>query len=259
MIRIKEAFTDMAETLRRVFQAPPSHAAALPFPRPIQGSALLLEATVREIAHRFLPLPSTAKLLTEPPLGVADVVLQATLQAEDGWSRWASGTQVCEMPVFKVGGCARVAVPPLPRSAAIRRTELGGFRVSLRAQREWIGSPATRGGSVAMGRPATYQALNVVLGLPIAIQGQAFQNLPKALGMRYTLGLVRATGENIRTLDILGVYLIPKKGVKTLRHDTQTGRVLLELGAEASGAPRAPFILARKKDDRSYVSSFVED
>jgi hypothetical protein len=256
---LKAAFADMAETLRRVFQAPPSRSVPTAFPEPAQGSTLLLESSAKEVPYRFLPSPRTSELLSAPTIGMEATSFQAVLQAEDSFSRWASGAVVCEMPVFQAGGCARVGVPPLPRNAATRRVEPASFRVSLRAFREWVAAPSTRGGSPAIPAPVARQALNVALGLPIAVSGQSFPSLSKALGMRYTLQLVRATGENIRNLDILGVYQIPKKGVKGLRHDPRTGRVLLDLGAEASGAPRASFILAMKKDDRSYVSSFVED
>jgi hypothetical protein len=83
--------------------------------------------------------------------------------------------------------------------------------------------------------------------------------LPKALNMRYTFQLVKTTGENIRNLDVLGVYPVPTKGVTSLRHDARTGRILVNLGPEAVGASRGRFILARKKDDRSFVSCFVEE
>jgi hypothetical protein len=98
-----------------------------------------------------------------------------------------------------------------------------------------------------------------VLRLPIAIAGADFQKLPRALNMRYGFQLVKASGENIRNLDVLGVFSIPTKGVTSLRHDAQTGRILVNLGAEAIGAPRGRFILARKKDDHGFVSCFVEE
>ena len=259
MIRLKEAFSDMAETLRRVFQDPPSRGVPVAFPDPGQGSVVVLGVSAREVPYRFVLSSKSSPLLPAPVLGTGQVLFQAALLTEDSWNRWASGAKACEMPVFKVGGCARVGVPPLPRSAPVRQAEISSFRVSSRALRNRFDAPSVRGGAPAFPSPAARQALNLVLGLPIAISGQSFQSLPKAIGMRYTLQLVRASGENIRNLEILGVYSIPKKGVKGLRHDPKTGRILLDLGAEASGAPRAPFILARKKDDRSYVSSFAED
>jgi hypothetical protein len=77
--------------------------------------------------------------------------------------------------------------------------------------------------------------------------------------MRYTLKLVRETGENIRNLEVLGLYRIPTRGTRQINHQAATGRLLVSLGPEAVGAPRAPFILARKKDDDSIVCCFVEE
>ena len=77
--------------------------------------------------------------------------------------------------------------------------------------------------------------------------------------MRYTLQLVRATGENIRNLEVLGLYRIPAKGTRQVDHDPVTGRLLVTLDADAVGSRRAPFILARRKNDASIVCSFVEE
>lgn len=259
MIRFKEAFTDMAETLRRVFQDPQAHSMPVDLSGPAQGAMDLLESKGLEPPYRFQPVLKAAERLPDPRLLGEPVSFLPQLRAEDSWGRWSSGAVVCEMPVFSPGGCTRVGVPPLPRSASVRRVETVSFRASAQACREWIADPEVRGGCPSLGWPGTRQALNLALGLPISVQGQPFQQLSKALGMRYTLQLVKASGENIRNLDILGIYLIPQQGVRSLKHDPRTGRVLLELGAEASRSPRAPFILARKKDDRSYVSCFVED
>ena len=110
-----------------------------------------------------------------------------------------------------------------------------------------------------MAPPRVRRDLETVLALPIAIPGEDFRKLPRALNMRYTFQLVKATGENIRNLEVLGVYLVPVRGVASLRHDARTGRILVNLGPEAVGAPRQRFLLARKKDDRGFVSCFVEE
>ena len=77
--------------------------------------------------------------------------------------------------------------------------------------------------------------------------------------MRYSLQLVRGTGENVRNLEVLGLFQIPSKGVVDLRHDPRQGRLLIQLESSAIKAPRAPFILARRRDDGALVSCFVED
>lgn len=259
MIRFREAVTDAAETLRRLFRDPPCHAVSTLLPVPPQGFVTILRAMVQTPPYRFAPSTLPVRLLHEARSRPEAMEFSPRLQQEEAWTRWAAGAVVCEMPVFTAGGCSRLDVTPLPRNAASRKLELPPLRISLRPYREWLRTPPTRGGSVGFKAPSSHQALDQILGLPIAIAGQDFQSLSKALGMRYTLQLVRISGENIRNLEVLGVFRIPKKGVQALRHDAKTGRLLVELGMEASGASRAPFILARKKDDRSYVSCYLED
>jgi hypothetical protein len=97
-----------------------------------------------------------------------------------------------------------------------------------------------------------------MLSMPVPFQGESIQRLPKGLWMRYSFELVRRTGENVRNLEVLGLYHIPRKGVTDLRHDQKSSRILLRLEASALKAARAPFILARRKDDGALVSCFVE-
>jgi hypothetical protein len=99
----------------------------------------------------------------------------------------------------------------------------------------------------------------MVRALPVAITGEDLGKLSKALLMRYTLQLVRATGENVRNLEMLGLYRVPSKGARQIRHEPSTGRLLVEMGMEAAGAGRVPFVLARRKDDGSVVYCFAEE
>lgn len=257
--RFKDAVSDVAETVRRAFHDPPCRSIPTRFVHPGTASIGLLETTCNPVAYRF-----------EPEIGIQDLLFQTVIQGEtmpfearicreDAWAAWATGPKVCEMPVFRVGNCGRLAVPPLPRSVPVHSLGLPTFRISSRFIRDAIVVPAVRGFSLRLTLPKVRRDLEAVLGLPIAIMGEDFQRLPRALNMRYTFQLVKATGENIRNLDVLGVFPVPVKGVTSLRHDTRTGCILVNLGSEAIGAHRGRFILARKKDDRSFVSCFVEE
>ncbi|HCZ34037.1 MAG TPA: hypothetical protein DHV93_11660, partial [Holophagaceae bacterium] len=101
--------------------------------------------------------------------------------------------------------------------------------------------------------------LETMLTLAVPFQGEDVHRLPKGLWMRYSLQLVRGTGENVRNLEVLGLFRIPRKGVADLRHDARQGRILLRLEPAALAAARSPFVLARRKDDGALVSCFVED
>jgi hypothetical protein len=187
------------------------------------------------------------------------MVFQGRIQAEEAWSRWADGATILEMPVFLIGGQRRVEVPPLPRRPDCRRIEVERFRTSGRSHQEIFCRPAVRGGSPELAGAVVRGGLELAMSFPIAIQGQDVQTLPKAQWMRYSLQLVKSTGENIRNLEVLGLYRIPSRGVGGMRHDARSGRLMLELGREAAGASRLPLILARRRDDRTLVSCFLEE
>lgn len=257
--RFKDAVSDVKETVRRAFSDPACQSVAMGLPRPGLGLVPRLEARAQAAPYALEAVVGDEELAMEARLASEAVSFEARLSREEGWAQWASGAKVCEMPVFRSGGCSRLAVPPLPRKAECRRSELPPFRADVRALREVLPRPGVRTGSPRLEAPKVLQDLRRVLGLPIAIAGEDLQKLPRAIGMRFTLQLVKATGENIRNLDVLGVFLVPEKGVSSLRHDARTGRILLELNTEAVGCRRKRFILARKKDDRQYVSCFVED
>jgi len=257
--RFKDAVSDMAETIRRAFQDPPCRTVSTPFAAPGTAALRSLEAACRGVVYAFEP-GIGSPVLTFPALIRQEAMgMAARLCREDAWAAWAAGAKVCEMPVFLTSQCSRLAVPALPRTVPVRNLGLPPFRTSCRAFREVFRTPGVQACPSRLGAPRVRRDLETVLALPIAIPGEDFQKLPRALNMRYTFQLVKATGENIRNLDVLGVYLVPVSGVASLRHDARTGRILVNLGPEAIGAVRKRFLLARRKDDRAFVSCFVED
>jgi hypothetical protein len=143
-----------------------------------------------------------------------------------------------------VGVAGRVVAPARPAVARLH---------------EPLARPGTRRLDPALSRGTALCSLEAAFAQALAIRGEDIQHLPKGLWMRYSLQLVRETGENVRNLEVLGLFRIPRKGVGELRHDPRLGRILLRLDPAAAGAARAPFILARRKDDGTLVSCFVED
>ena len=257
--RFRNAVSDVAETIRRTFQDPPCRAVETRFNRPGASTIRLLETTCIPVGYRFEPGLRAQDLQFLAVLQGEAMAFEARLCREDAWAAWAAGAKVCEMTVFRAGNCSRLAIPPLPRSVPVTNVSLPPFRTSSRFLREAVVPPVVRSLSPRLSPPKVNRALEAVLGLPIAISGEDLQKMAKALNMRYTFQLVKATGENIRNLEVLGVYPVPVKGVTSLRHDARTGRILVNLGPEAIGARRGRFILARKKDDHSFVSCFVEE
>jgi hypothetical protein len=257
--RLTDAVSDLKETLRQVFRDPPSHGLDPALAAVRAKGARPLEAAARVPEYALAVVPVCPRLAFQGAVLAPAMAFQGRLQAEEGWARWAAGAKVCEMPVFSAGAQRRVEVPPLPRRPACQRVAPESYRTACRGLEAHFQRPGVRGGSPELEVPGVRSGLELALGLPIAIQGQDVQTLPKAQWMRFSLQLIKATGENIRNLEVLGLYRIPTRGVASMRHDAKTGRLLLELTRDASGAARQCFLLARRKDDRTLVSCFLEE
>jgi len=256
---LREAMSDMAETIRRVFHAPETRSPSMLIAGPPSAKVPTLGATVLAPAYRFEP-----RVGVEPPFGLAreatePMTWNPALKAEPGWGAWTTDTAVCRLPLFQAEQCRQLPVPALPSRAVSRRAALEGF--TFRARSGWQVLPAPPVGAIRTRwtPPEVHGGLAAVLALPMAVSPEDLTRLSKAVWMRYTLQLVRATGQNIRNLEILGLYQIPAKGTRQVRHEPATGRLLVTLGPEAAKAPRTPFILARQKDDNAVVCCFVEE
>lgn len=257
--RVKDAMADAAETLRRAFAGlKVTELAPEPFTSRSHGSAAL--AADPRVG---LEVPATAcremRLLREAVEGQALQPFHAELQAEAGWARWGSEAKVLRMTPLEGGAAARVAVPPLPRRAAVLGRLEPPARPVARRLLEPLAKTGARRMDPGLGSAVAMSGLEAMLSLAVPIQAEDIQHLPKGLWMRYSLQLVRGTGENVRNLEVLGLFRIPSKGVADLRHDPVHGRILVRLESSALRVPRAPFILARRKDDGSLLSCFVED
>ena len=259
MGRLREAVSDAAETLRRVFRSPAVHGGGTGLPAFGVRQAPPLEALGRGPAWALEPRTGEAPLALPALAGQASLAWRPALRGEEGWMHWAEEARVCAMPVFPPGAQARLEVPPLPRRPVARPLRAEAFLSRVRALRDPLRPPATRREEAAFAPPVVHADLPLALGLPVAVAGEDPQALPRAVAMRYSLQFVRQTGENIRNLELLGIYRIPRKGVRELRHDARSGRLLLTLGPEALRAQRGPFMLARRRDDRSLVSCFLEE
>ena len=257
--KVRDAVTDAAETLRRLFSDPPV--------RGVQAGRFDAQArggVAPAAAARSGLEPLAAAGAAMPPLVEAARLrelepFQARLRSEEGWARWGAEATVLRMAPLVPGLADRVAVPPLPARAEVRGRHDPLARPATRRSAEPLPSPASRRVEPALAGGGSRQGLEAVLQLAVPVQGEDIQRLPKGLWMRYSLQMVRATGENVRNLEVLGLYHLPRKGVADLRHDARRGRILVRLESEAVKAPRVPFILARRKDDGALLSCYLEE
>ena len=257
--RVKDAMSDAAETLRRTFAGLNVVAVA---PEPFLPRSRTCPALVVEARGSLEPPVADCRamhLLSQAVEGRGLEPFHAELQAESGWARWGVEAEVVRMTPLEGGLTARIAVPPLPRKAkALGRLEPPA-RPAIRRGLTSLALPGIRRLEPALGTVSAQSGLGTMLSLAVPIQGENIQRLAKGLWMRYSLQLVRGTGENVRNLEVLGLFRIPRTGVADLRHDPRQSRLLVRLEPSALKAVRAPFILARRKDDGVLVSCFVED
>lgn len=256
---LRGAVSDLAETLRRVFRDPPSAGVDLALARPGTGTVPFPSAQAQAPSFRLeAEVGRVPTLEPRPPLEES-FTFEARLNQEEGWADWEAGARICVLPLLQAEGCARLEVPGLPRRAETKAVRPEAFRTRSRMGLEALPGIRSEAAGWSIPAPRARRALEHALALPLSFQSEDIPKISKALWMRYTLKLVKETGQNIRNLEVLGLYRIPRSGTRSINHQAATGRLLVTLGPEAQGSPRSPFILARRKDDGSIVCSFVED
>ncbi|MDR3669425.1 MAG: hypothetical protein P4L36_01190 [Holophaga sp.] len=256
--RLRAAMSDLAETIRRVFQPPASHPVPVTWTTPFQGAIPPLDAALGQPFSPCEVLPRQGDLLNAGVPVTAPLAFVPVVGGEPGWATWETAAKLCELPLFQPGNGTRLEVPALPRRVATRQEPVRAMAARVRSGWSGFPAPAARRWLQALEPPRSFRGLQVILGLPVAVVGEDLAKVTKALWMRYTLQLVRSTGENIRNLDVIGLYRIPVRGTRDLHLDP-SGRLMMTLAPEASGARRALFVLARRKTDASIVFSFVEE
>jgi len=242
--RLKAAMSDLAETIRRAFQDPASHPVPVGWGEPWTGRAGLLEAKASGPFAPFAPAPAEGDLIRAGIPVPVPLAWAPKVTAETGWGDWAAGARVAVLPMFR---------------AASRRERLEFPAPAARAGWSAPAAPASRPGLQSLGAVRTFPGLRQILDLPMAVPGEDLSRISKALWMRYTLQLVRATGENIRNLEVVGLYRIPTKGTRQVHQDPATKRLLVTLSPEARSARPGLFMLARRRSDGSVVCNFVEE
>lgn len=256
--RVREAMTDVAETLRRTFHGVAVREEDPRFPAPGLGAFEGLSVQAKPgLQALSVPVKADGWRL-ESRRRVADMAFHANQKAEAGWEAWAPGSQALHVPLFAAGKAGRLEVPALPRRASSLRAMAESFRVSLRNYREPLRSPGTRQTQLKGTAPNTHKDLARVLRRPFSFLGQSFSSLPRALQMRYTVQLVKATGENIRDLEVVGLFRVPRRGLGALRLDPRTGGLLASLTLEAVGTPKDLLLLAKRKADQALLPCFLE-
>jgi hypothetical protein len=93
---------------------------------------------------------------------------------------------------------------------------------------------------------------------PISIKSKDLASVPKSIWMRYTMHLVKETEENVKNLQIIGLDLIPKHGVKSMTHSASDGSLQIRVGAEAVNSEHCTLVVAREKSDNAIISYIMD-
>lgn len=257
--KAKEALGDVADALRKLFTDPKvTTLTASEIPAQVQAGTLL-EVRTQSLLEPPVATERVADLFQAGPTVGTLAPLEARLQSEQGWEAWGAESRALDCPLFGAGRGTQLDVPPLPKGARVMPLR-EPFR-SPGVQRQDLQVDVGRPRSLEAGRAfevGTRTDLDAAMLRPFIFEGEKLGELPKGLWMRYSLALVKATGENVRNLEVVGLYRLPRKGVGELKPDAQ-GRLWVQLSPEAVKAKRAAFMLARRKDDQAYLSAFVED
>lgn len=257
--RFRDAVSDAAETLRRVFVDPPCHGLDLGHFAVVTGRVEVPEAMAREGQLLQAPAVGGAALQMAPTEGRMPLLDQVRLVAETGWAQWSSGATVVTVPALAADGCRRETIPPLPRKVGARTERLGFGVPGVRSEAVRLASPRSGQARPELPRPRVREDLAGMRARPVAVRGE----LPEAMGaawtMRQVLHLVRQSGENARNLELLGCFPVPRDGLLGLAHDAREGCLWVQLGPAAARSPRQRLILARRKDDRTLVSCVMEE
>lgn len=256
--RVQEAMADVAETLRRTFRGVAIREEDPRFLSPALGGVEGLKVQAKAPLEPLRTPVSSRAWRLDAKIERPEMAFQGALQEETGWEAWGAGSRAIPVPFFKPGQTSRLEVPALPRKAVAKRASLEGFRITLRTQREPLRTPGVRKAPLESACPRVIKDLERTLRRPCRFQGQAFASLPKALQMRYTVQLVKATGENIRDLEVVGLFRVPRKGLGALRLDPRNGGLMATLALEAVGAPKDLLLLAKRKVDQALLPCFLE-
>lgn len=256
---LKNSFDDLKETLKRLFRAPSTQSLDLnynpvtfqslpPLEGRIQDLAWALEGQLETCELRF-----TVRLAQSPPF-------EGRLHEERGWDAWHVQSGCLSVPLFTPLNRVPFSMPRIAQKVPVRKATPEGWQIRISRAMPGRFNARCLSLSVVGGKaPKIMQGLELMFQRPFQMVAIPFQRLPKPLQMRYSLQLVKSTKHNIRSMDILGYFNLPKNGVNAMRFDSTKSRLFLALTPVAARATRVPFLLARLKDSGEILSCYPEE
>jgi hypothetical protein len=259
--KIKETVGDVAETIKRAFAGPKVFTAPQLFlAEPKCSSAA--HFTANAIAAQMLGCNGAiaAPLLISAALVEASIQFEARAMSEtgEGFSAGAKLVNI-ELQWPRKTTSAEIQRMNSPATKGIAMDN-SGFKTECRALPPF----SLDQGKILRCRllpnaALAYSSAKAAFSRPMSIRSENIEKTPKPLMMRYMLKLVKESGENIRNLEIIGIYRVPKKGVQNVKHDGSTGALKIMVGAEAQISAPSKLILANNKNTRTKVSCMFDE
>ncbi|MCL1893458.1 MAG: hypothetical protein FWG02_04370 [Holophagaceae bacterium] len=259
--RIRDTVGDVAETIKRVFKGPKVHSAkGLFFRDPEYKTVSWLTAETK--GDVLISQPSTVQqsLLVSVSAINPDMKFVAKSFVETGEVFRAEASLVSVALAWS--GIVTSADIPGLNSPQMKRVD--EYFTTFKTKSFGLPPFDIKHGktyklATRISVPACYRSLERAMLVPILLRSEDLEGVSKSLMMRYNLRLVKETGENIKNLEIIGLYQIPKKGLRSVKHDTTTGLLKIIVGPEAQNSPYCNVVVARKKSNSAIVSCRVDE
>ena len=257
---IKNAAGDIAETTVRAFVGPKVYRASQCFlDEPNIKSMEQPSASVSSAALLLQPEAHSAALLALPAARAANIKFDA--RAVNGMGQPFSASVASLGAALSWSCAARSAdIPKIDAPSANMidpctfgfQTEANGI-----AEFEILASEAHRF-TAFFAAPSCIASIERAFMAPISIKSKDLSSVPKSIWMRYTMHLVKETGENVKNLQIIGLYIIPKNGVKSIAHSASDGSLQIRVGPEAADSKHCTLVVAKKKSDNAIISYIMD-
>jgi hypothetical protein len=212
-------------------------------------------------------MPSTPNIYSGPLLeqvaaNAPNIVFEARALTEAG-EVFKADAKMMKVSFVWAGAVKSAEVEKI-NSPSAAGADASNYLFQTRAHAITVNPPIMKEGGVYrinanLGVTDCYRSVAVALAVPIKIKSENLEKLPKALWMRYMLMLVKESGENVKNLEMIGLYQVPKKGVKTLKHDHSNGSLHIVVGSEALTSPYRKILTARRKDNSALVSCTIDE
>ena len=257
---IKNAAGDIAETTVRAFVGPKVYRASQCF---------LDEPNIKSMEQPSASV-SSAALLPQPEAHSAELLALATVRAANikfdiralngAGEPFSVRTASLEAAFSWPCAATSVDIPKMDAPSAIMiDPSTFGFQTGTKGIAEFeILAKETHKYPIFFAAPNCIASIDRALMAPISIKSKDLASVPKAIWMRCTMHLVKETGENVKNLQIVGLYSIPNNGVKSIAHGASNGSVQIQVGAEAINSELCTLVVARKKSDNAIISYTIE-